>query len=380
MYASIEIAWLWLRRNPPRLIYLVTSLVLTSATWVVLSSITSTISSGAKHESGSAIVVMATQKGRTLPISYITKIEALEGVADVAYMTFMPLICREPSTIATLNAWSIPSSRLNTIIGSNTPTDDTRSWEATEQSILVGSRLANECGWATGLTIEPLDAFSRRRVRLTIASVLPPTENGGSDHIAYAHYTYIDRMTLPQDRGTFRVARVYPDHGVNHAALASTIEEALAAEIEPVEAKPSAESESLMTRYGGVALLVRVVVSAMGISTVLLYLSSFAHAAAKRRPSIAVLFALGFSPRQVIRGTAVEIAALVFGGLMIGTCIGITLLRLLKPYTSIYFGSTTADFATYMIIAAGGCLLWTASALIQFLAISRVNPSDRNRP
>ncbi|WP_312709418.1 hypothetical protein [Stenotrophomonas sp.] len=74
------------------------------------------------------------------------------------------------------------------------------------------------------MTIEPINAFNGSRVRVTITSVLPPGLGGSGDQIAYAHYRYIDRMSPPQDGGTFRVARVYPRKGVSAAALAATVE------------------------------------------------------------------------------------------------------------------------------------------------------------
>lgn len=104
MYASVEIALLWLRGHPSRLIHLVASLAIATCSWLVLSTIASTISERAAHGQSEAIVVMAEREGRPLPLGHIATMEALDGVADVAYMTFLPVMCREPSTIATLNA------------------------------------------------------------------------------------------------------------------------------------------------------------------------------------------------------------------------------------------------------------------------------------
>jgi ABC-type lipoprotein release transport system permease subunit len=378
VYASVEIALLWLRGHPSRLIHLVASLAIATCSWLVLSTIASTISERAAHGQSEAIVVMAERKGRPLPLGHITTMEALDGVADVAYMTFLPVMCREPSTIATLNAWHIPTDRLRAVLGENTPVDAIRSWQAADGNLLVGSRLARECGWTAGVTIEPINAFNGSRVRVTITSVLPPGLGGSGDQIAYAHYRYIDRMSPPQDGGTFRVARVYPRKGVSAAALAATVETALAHGTEPVEATPSAEAESLMARFESVGALLWGVAAAMGTSTLLLFASAFAHAAAKRRASIAVLLALGFRHRQIRYGSSLEIAAVVVAGTAVGAAAGYALLHAIAPLTSLHLGGTRITAGPCIAIAAGGGVLWLLSALAPLLAVGGVQPTDMN--
>lgn len=378
MYASVEIALLWLRGHPSRLIHLVASLAIATCSWLVLSTIASTISERAAHGQSEAIVVMAERKGRPLPLGHIATMEALHGVADVAYMTFLPVMCREPSTIATLNAWHIPTDRLRAVLGENTPVD---------AMLLAGSRW-KPAGWIAACARVRMDGRCDHRADQR----LQRQPRARDDHQRPSAWPWRQRRSdrlraLPLHRSHESAAgrrnlsgraRVSPQGRERCRAGRHGGETALAHGTGPVEATPSAEAESLMARFESVGVLLWGVAAAMGTSTLLLFASAFAHAAAKRRASIAVLLALGFRHRQIRYGSALEIAAVVVAGTAVGAAAGYAVLHAIAPLTSLHLGGTRITAGPCIAIAAGGGVLWLLSALAPLLAVGGVQPTDMN--
>ncbi len=376
MRIAFGLALMRLREKPVRVLYLLASLVVTVVSWLILHAVAQQFSS-ATGVQGDAISVSAERAGQSLPMRYVEQVRQIDGVADVAFMNFLPVMCKAPSTAATLNAWSVPAGRAGAL-GQAVAPRLMDAWDGDERNILVGAQLAQTCGWTEGMTLEPMDLFSQRPVQIHIAGVLLPSESGSADHVGFAHYAYVNRLLAPESQDRVLMMRVYADTGIDPASIANEIERMFATDTQPVEASASAEAESMLSRFGNISALLWLVMTAVSLCALLVFVSTWAHAAAERRSSMATLLAIGFKRSHVLSALLVELAMVTLAGAVIGAVLGTALVGLLDPVVSLYLGRLRTGAGTYAYLAAGLLVLITASSVLPGRTIARVAPHERH--
>ncbi|GHD72657.1 hypothetical protein GCM10007164_20580 [Luteimonas padinae] len=365
-----------LREKPFRIIYLVASLIIAVVSWIILHTVAQQFSN-AKGVQRDAITVSAERVGQSLPMRYVEQVRHMDGVADVAFMNFLPVLCNAPSTAATLNAWSIPPGRAQAL-GQSVAPGVMDAWASGESNILVGAQLAQTCGWAEGMTLEPLDLFSQRPVQIHVAGILPQSESGSADHVGFAHYAYVNRLLPPESQDRVLMMRVYGESGVDPSVLANEIERMFATDTQPVEASESAEAESMLSRFGNVSALLWLVMAAVSICALLVFVSTWAHSAAERRASMATLLAMGFQRSQIFFGLAMELALVTLASAVLGAALGQALIHFLDPQVSLYLGRLRTAADSYFMLGGGLLFLVIASAALPARTIARVSPHDRH--
>jgi len=374
MKIARAIAAMQLSEMPGRLMYLLASLAVAVVTWMVLHSAARQVSTAGSTNT-EAITVMAERAGQSMPVGFVERIRQMDGVADVAFMNYVPVLCRPPATVATLNAWFIPPGRSHAL-GHEIAPSVMATWNSSERSILVGRQLAQNCHWETGLVIEPMDLISNQPIQIQVADILPPGESGSSDHVAVAHYSYIDRLLPPGSQSRVLVMRVFSNSGVDITALAHSIEEEFAHDAYPVQANPSAEAESMIQRFGNVSALLWLVTSAVGGCAVLVIVSTFAHVTAARRAQMATLLSIGFRRSHLMLGLWLEILLVVLCGAVVGLLAAHGLMVAIEPHVSLYLGRLRAGLDTYALLVFGLCALQFVALVLPFHTVVRLKPWD----
>lgn len=356
-----------------RALYLVATLALTVLAWQVLSAFGARFDDTRVKPLG-AVTVQSARTGEALPLRHAARIAQLEGVADVAYMTLLPLKCKPPVTVAALNAWgglSVPWRAQFPEISA----EALAAWQADPMAILVGAQLAERCDWRRGMTIQPPDFVTGRPTEVHVAGVFNAS-SGLGESIAIAHYDYINRLLPREEQDKARMLHVRGTDPGRLPELANRIEAAFAADIAPVQAHTSSETESALGRFGNVSALILLVMVAMLICALLVFISTLAHIAAGRRASMAMLQTLGFGRGSLFAGLVFEFAMILAAGTLLGLGAAQGVLHLLAPRVVHLVGYPTTPFEAYLWLGAGLLTLALLSLLIPGRVIARLRPID----
>ena len=123
---------------------------------------------------------------------------------------------------------------------------------------------------------------------------------------------------------------------------------------------------TLLVLFAGVAILLALI----GVHGVLSY------TVARRAPEVGIRMALGASRRAVLRSVVGEGVGLAAAGAAVGVGVALLASRVL---TSLVYGVTTTDPATFIAVPALVLAVATAASLAPALRASRMDPSDSLR-
>lgn len=374
----VSLSAMRLRENIGRTGYLLASLTVAVVTWLVLSALAAQFSDRAQANRDASVTVNGERNTQPMPLQYVERIKRLNGVADVAYMTFMALGCKAPQTIATVNAWHIPQGRW---VFPDVELDPAlrQAWESDETALLLGAQMARDCDWTAGLKLEPNDIFNpSQRVPVHVLDILKSDGGGTGERIALGHYDYFNRLKPQDAQNEVMMMRVYANDASKLSELANMIEAEFANDTVAVQARTSAESENTLARFGNVQALLWLVTAAMGACALLVYASTLAHMAAERRASMATLQAIGFNRQQLLGAFVLEVLAIAVAGALLGVTVAAVLIRAITPAVSQYLGQLSMPMSSYLGLMLGLAALVVVSLLAPMRTISGVHPRQRD--
>lgn len=374
--ACLAIAWIRLRESAGRHAYLVATLMVGVAGFWVLHALASPFV--ARHAfTDASITVGSAREGTPVPVRHAERIARHPGVAAVNHMNVLALLCSPPTGVATLNGWGGTDTmrRLHSIRA--TPAH-IAAWTASPHAVLVGAELAQRCGWSAGMALEPPD-LSGRPVPITIAGIFHSSEGGFSEQLAIAHYDHVDRMLAESERGKARVIEVFGDDPLALAGLASAIETLFEHSDPPVQAHVASATDSVLGSFGNIRALLLSVLAALGACVLLVFASIAAHLSAQRRPSMAVLQALGFGRRLQFFAMVLELVLVVLAGAALGTLLGALLLELVSSRVGHLLGRLSMVPGDGLWLAGGLPLLVAITAFAPALALRALRPADLRR-
>lgn len=375
---QLQAAW-WSARSalfgaPGRTAYLVAIVAVTVAACLILAAMSSRF---LRDNSAAAanMVSVANARGANahfLPLRYARKLAAVEGVTSVSYLDLLLASCKGGKTV-TLNAIG-GSGAASAVAQYGFSEQVVDSWLADPRGVLIGPAAAAECGWRVGSIVSPINLIRQQPLQLHITALAASA--AGMTGLAYMHYDYGNRQggLVGEDQVmSFGVTASDPDQ-LNQ--LAARIQDAFAAADPPVIAHPDTVTENAWARFGEVQNLLGMIMAALFLCCALVLVSVLAHAAADRRPHLALQRVLGF-PRFILwLGFAVEcLLVLALGGLL-GLVLGHALLSYLPEVLGQLFGSLALpDWVPWLVLAA--LLMLGALALIApTRMVLRVRPVD----
>jgi len=376
--AAFYIAWVRLREQPGRMAYLVLTLAVAVLAWNVLAAFASPFLAS---KMGAAIdaklgVSNAAVQGQPFPLRYMQQIERMPGVAAVDYTAIAAFMCADGRTTATVNAiggsGAVPQLRRNGVSAK-----EIALWNDTRNGLLMGTELAEKCGFTPGMLLTPHDLLNRVEMPVSIVAVVP--ENVDNPHIgriAWGHYEYVNQI-LPEDkRDQVRVAQVEAVDANQLAQLGEAIEREFASADPPLEARVSSGSSSLLGRFGQVQGLLALMMAAMGACALLVFVTVMAHLLAQRRASMATLQTIGFDRRLQFSALLVEFAGIVLVGTALGWAGSVATLAGLAPRVSWLFGQLRIP--DWAITGLGPGLLVLAAAALAWPAVqvAKLKPID----
>lgn len=372
-FIVLHLALTHLRDEIRRNSYLVIAIAVTVSTWMGLSALASPFVRADVPLAGKVTVVNA-RKGGTLPVRYAAKIARMPGVSQVSYLNFSPVICKSPSTTATLNGLGGGGVHKR-LVEIGVDAMDEKQWNADPLGILVGVDLAAACGWRAGMSVAPPDIHGRP-VQIHIDGVFH-SDQPYNNQVAYAHYAYINRLSgLMGQRDHVNSINLQSGGGTRTAELVARIDAEFANDDPPVNARAYAATESALARFGKVQDLLAWVMVAILACTMLVLVSALAHAAAQRRSTVAVLQVLGFQRGTMLSAFCVEYCLVMVAAVAIGVCAGELVVHLLAPSLGTVLGRFVVPAWAYVYLPVWIFVLGIVSLVLPSMIIFSTRPVD----
>src|SRR5690606_31231616 len=137
-------------------------------------------------------------------------IESMPDVAHVVYIGMLGPSCK-PGVPASINAYGGPGVEWLLTDEYGVPRQDFAAWSDHMTGVLVGSRLARQCGWTRGMRVQVGNAMGAAPMEIRIAGIIPDREGDPYlSNIAIGHYEYANRLAGPAQRDRTGGIVAYP--------------------------------------------------------------------------------------------------------------------------------------------------------------------------
>ncbi len=311
-------------RKRTRTVLTLLSVLMAFLLFGLLQSVNTIFNAGADFVGATRLIVQARVSFTSpLPLSMVPKLEAIPGVARVAYQTWFGGVWQ---TNTPLIMFSLDPQRYRDAYPEWVMPD--AQWQAFAQNrtgMIAGKQLAAQFGWKVGQ-------------KIPIASNIYPQKNGtkawafdlvgifdGKDeewkkrtNLAFIQQDYFEEANQFGVKGRANFMIVKLSDGNQAQAVSKTIDAMF--ENSPDETKTQTEKDfniSFVKQIGDIGLIVRWILFAVFFTLLLVAGNTMAQSVRERIPELAVLKTLGFSDRAVLGFVLAEAFALVlFGGLL----------------------------------------------------------------
>lgn len=269
-----------------------------------------------------------------MPLSYVNRVSAIEGINEVAHYTWFGAYYQDPKRQFGLFPTEMES--LPKVYPEYKVAED--QWQAlmsNRTGLLVGRALLEASEWEMGdrvplgSTIYPQQSGSYAW-EFDIVAVFDGVGDGSDELQAFMHYDYFNEgRAFGSDTVGWIISKVAdPDQS---EAIAKQIDERFANS--PTETKTSTEKgwvAGFASQFGNIGLIVQVILACVFFTLILVTGNTMAQAVRERIRELAVLKTLGFSNARIlimVLGESLLIA--VIGG-AIGILIGMGMIALAK--------------------------------------------------
>jgi putative ABC transport system permease protein len=318
-------------RKKTRTTLTILSVIMAFLLFGLLQSLNSIFSGGADFVGVPRLMTQARVSFTTpLPLGAVPKIEAVPGVARVAYSQWFGGIWQENTQIFT---FAVDPQRYHDVYPEWVmPEEQWKAFANTRSSMVAGKMLADKYGWKVGQKI-PLSSniFPQKNGSKSWAFDLVGIYDGKDEdwkkrtNQVFINYDYFNEGNqFIKDRANFFILKLAP--GADAATVSKTVDALF--ENSPDETKTQTEKEfglSFVKQIGDIGMIVRWILFAVFFTLLLVVGNTMAQSVRERVPELAVLKTLGFSDGSVLGFVLAEAIALC----MVGGLIGLSLATLL---------------------------------------------------
>lgn len=310
-----------LTRNKLRLVLSCFAIFIAFLLFGVLGSVQKVFDSGEEASSDTRLMVVnKINFTQPLPIAYVNKIKAIEGVASVTYANWFGGYYKEQKNM-------VPSFAVDQDtyfeVYNNFVVDPAQlqEWQNTRTGLMVGRVTAEQWGWKVGDKISlSSNIFSQKTGGQTWEFNIVGIFDGENPQVdtsgALLHYKYfIETQTFGSDWVGW-IPLNTTDVSLNDT-VTKAIDEQFANS--PAETKTSTEAQfakAFIEQLGNIGFILTSVVSAAFFTILMIVANTMALAVSERTNEIAVLKTLGFSAKRIFGQVLSESLLLsVIGGL-----------------------------------------------------------------
>jgi putative ABC transport system permease protein len=310
-------------RKRTRTILTLLSVIMAFLLFGLLQSINSMFNAGADFVGATRLITQARVSFTTaLPISMLPKLEAVPGVARVAYWQWFGGVWQENTQLIVFAA--DPLRQRDVYPEYLMPDEQWQGFAKIRTSMIAGKQMADQYGWKVG-------------EKIPISSNIYPQKNGSKSWVfdlvgifdgkdddakkrtnqAFINYDYFDEANqFGKGRTNFFILKL--TDGNQAAAVSKTVDAMF--ENSPDETKTQTEKDfnvGFVKQIGDIGLIVRWILFAVFFTLLLVVGNTMAQSVRERIPELAVLKTLGFSDGSVLGFVFAEAFTLcLFGGLV----------------------------------------------------------------
>jgi putative ABC transport system permease protein len=311
-------------RKRTRTLLTLLSVIMAFALFGLLQSVNSLFSSGADFVGATRLMTQARVSfTQALPISMVPKLEAVPGVARVAYSMWFGGIWQENTPLL---VFAVDPARYHEVYPEYVmPEQQWQAFAHTRTAMIAGKLLADQYGWQVGQ-------------RIPISSNIYPQKDGskawafdlvgifdGKDqawhqqtNIAFIQADYFDEANQFNIKGRTNFFILKLADSKQAEAVSKTVDAMF--ENSPDETKTQTEKDfnlGFVKQIGDIALIVHWILFAVFFTLLLVVGNTMAQSVRERIPELAVLKTLGFGDGAVLSFVLAEAFALcLFGGLL----------------------------------------------------------------
>src|ERR1700730_15311395 len=368
-------------RKRTRTILTLLSVIMAFLLFGLLQSVNHVFNAGADFVGATRLVTQARVSFTSpLPISMVPKLEAVPGVARVAYQQWFGGVWQENTQ---LFVFSIDPQRYRDAYPEYVMPD--AQWQAfanTRTAMIAGKQLADQYGWKIGQ-------------KIPISSNIYPQKNGskawafdlvgifdGKDedwkkrtNVVFINHDYFDEANqFGKGRTNFFILKL--SDGTPAEAVSKAIDAMF--ENSPDETKTQTEKDfnlGFVKQIGDIGLIVRWILFAVFFTLLLVVGNTMAQSVRERVPELAVLKTLGFSDGSVLGFVLAEAVALCLAGGLVGLSLATVLGAMVEKGTGGQF-QLRVDAFVWSVGVATILLMSIAVGLLPALRARRLNIVD----
>ncbi|MDP9011619.1 MAG: ABC transporter permease [Pseudomonadota bacterium] len=311
-------------RKKTRTILTLLSVITAFLLFGLLQSLSHLFDAGADFVGATRLVTQARVSfTQPLPLSMVPKLEAIPGVARVAYSQWFGGVWQTNSQVFT---FALDPQRYHDVYPEWVmPEEQWKAFIGTRTAMIAGRLLADQYGWKVGQKI-PLSSniYPQKNGSKSWAFDLVGIYDGKDENwkkrtnAVFINHEYFDEANqFGKGRTNFFILKLA--EGSNAEAISKTIDAMF--ENSPDETKTQTEKEfnlSFVKQIGDIGLIVRWILFAVFFTLLLVVGNTMAQSVRERVPELAVLKTLGFSDGSVLGFVLAEAIALCLAGGLVG--------------------------------------------------------------
>ncbi|GAC1627741.1 MAG: ABC transporter permease [Nevskia sp.] len=339
----LPLVWASLWRKKTRTILTLLSLIAAFTLFGLLQAVNVLFSSGADFVGANRLITQARVSfTQPLPLSQLTRIEAVPGVSRVAYSQFFGGIYQDERNFFAQFAVD-PERLLDTYPEWVLPADQKQAFTNTRTGAIVGRKLAEKYGFKIGDKV-PLKSFiftkkdGSRAWEWDVVGIFDGKDAdwAGRTNLMYLNFAHFDEARqFGQGGAGVYIVRVADPNDSERIAKAIDTQ----FENSPDETKTQTERDwnlGFARQIGDIGLIVGAILGAVFFTILLVTGNTMSQTVRERIPELAVLKTLGFSDGAVTGFVLAESLALCLLGGLLGMLLSLVAA---KGLTSVFGGA-----------------------------------------
>jgi putative ABC transport system permease protein len=261
-----------------------------------------------------------------LPISYMKRIAATEGVQSVVHQSWFGGYYQDPRN-QFAQFPTDPYGYFAMFPELEMPAEQLEAWSKNRTGVVVGKDLADQYGWKVGDRLPLITTIWTKKDGSTnwefdIEGIFSTSDPRGSTALVLIQYDYFDEARA-FGQGTVGWYTLRVKNGADPIQVAKAIDLQFANSAS--ETKTSTEAafaQSFTKQFGNIALIVTLILGAVFFTLLLVSGNTMSQSVRERIPELAVLKTLGFSDRSVLGIVLSESILITFIGGVLGLGLG----------------------------------------------------------
>lgn len=320
-----------LGRKKLRTLFTLLSIVIAFMLFALLSGLSKAFTVGLDVAGADRLITMHRVSFiQLLPLSYVRRVEAMEGVEAVGQYTWFGAYYQDPR-----QQFGLFPTEMETLRGVypeyTIPDDQWQNLLNTRTGLLIGQAMAEEYGWEVGDQVPLFSSIYPQQNgeygwTFEIAAIFTGGGNDAEEMQAFMHYEYFNEArAFGHDMVGWIVTRITdPD---DSDAISRAIDDRFANS--PTETKTSTEqgwAAGFAAQVGNIGLIVQSIIACVFFSLLFIAGNTMAQAVRERTGELAVMKTIGFSDTRILLMVLGESMMVALLGGLIGLALGVLFL------------------------------------------------------